>query len=47
MAKKMETLEKGLEVIASSRLLTPDDESKLKKTVTLLIKENSMLKKEI
>lgn len=42
----METLERGLEVIASTKLLTPNDESKLKKTVTLLIKENQILKKE-
>lgn len=40
MAKKLETLEKGMEVLGSSRPVLGEDENKLKKTVPLLIKEN-------
>ncbi len=46
MNRKLENLEKGLEIFNEGRMPQHDDDFKLKNTVTFLIKENQELKKE-
>ncbi|CDW91617.1 UNKNOWN [Stylonychia lemnae] len=47
MTRRLDTLEKGLEVFQDNRKSKPDDEYKLKNTVNFLIRETQELKKDI
>lgn len=47
MTRRLDTLEKGLEVFQENRRAKPDDEYKLKNTVNFLIRETQELKKDI
>ena len=47
MTRRLDTLEKGLEVFQDNRTAKPDDEYKLKNTVNFLIRETQELKKDI
>lgn len=47
MTRRLDTLEKGLEVIQENKPSTAEGESKLKNTVNFLIRETQELKKDI